>query len=137
GHFSLTRRRITQAVAREVLGELVQECRRLVRINDVERVICEAFGVTASELRSKTRRQAVACPRAFAMFLARRCTKSAYREIGNYFGGRDHSTVVAAEKRVQEWIDGGEPLKLPVTCSGRTVADVIEQLEERLMALAS
>ncbi|MCA9063694.1 MAG: chromosomal replication initiator protein DnaA [Planctomycetaceae bacterium] len=137
GHFALTRRKITVNVAREVLGDLARECRRLVRINDVERIICEAFGITASELRSRTRRQAIACPRALAMFLARKCTQSAYREIGLYFGGRDHSTVVAAEKRVQQWIDTGDILRLPSSCTGTTIGEVLEQLEERLMTLAS
>lgn len=137
GHFSINARRITLNTAREVLGELSQECRRLVRISDVEKVICEAFGVTAADLRSPSRRKAVSFPRAVAMFMSRKLTKSAYREIGSYFGGRDHSTVVAAERRVAEWIEANQAVVLPNSCSGKTIADVIEELEARLMSLAS
>lgn len=137
GHFTLTRRKITVARAREILGEMEQECQRLIRINDVERVICEAFGLTVTDLRSKSRRRAVACPRSLAMFIARKLTRFAYREIGMYFGGRDHSTVVAAEKRVARWIASDEPVNLPNSCRGRTVADVVSELEERLVSLAS
>ncbi len=137
GQFSLTGRRITLAVAREVLGEMAEECRRLVRISDVEKVVCEAFGVTAADLRSASRRKAIALPRAVAMFLSRRMTKSAYREIGMYFGGRDHSTVVAAERKVTELVTKGEALDMPTSCPGRTFGELIDELEQRLTALAS
>lgn len=137
GQFSLTGRRISLTVAREVLGEMAEECRRLVRISDVEKVVCEAFGVTAADLRSASRRKAIALPRAVAMFLSRRMTKSAYREIGMYFGGRDHSTVVAAERKVTELVTRGEALDLPTSCPGRTFGELIDELEHRLMTLAS
>jgi chromosomal replication initiator protein len=135
-HFKLGGKRITVSRAREILGDMERECRRLVRISDVEKVICDAFGVNTNDLRSKSRRKAVSCPRALAMYIARKLTKSAYREIGMYFGGRDHSTVVAAEKRVQLWIDSDSPISLPTSCRGRTVADVIHEIEERLLSLA-
>ena len=137
GHFKLTRRKITVSRAREILGEMEDECRRLVRINDVEKVICDAFGLNVTDLRSKSRRKAIACPRSLAMFVARKLTKMAYREIGMYFGGRDHSTVVAAEKRVQSWINEDAILQLPSSCRGKTIADVLHELEERLLSLAS
>jgi chromosomal replication initiator protein len=137
GHFALTTKRITVAVARGVLGELDEESKRLVRISDVERVVCEAFGVTATELRSKTRRKAISLPRSLAMFICRKLTQSAYREIGLYFGGRDHSTVVAAEKRVADWIVANEPLKVPTSCRARKMADIVNELEDRLLAMAS
>ena len=114
-----------------------RECRKLVRIRDVEKVVCDAFGLTTLDMRSKSRRKAVSCPRSLAMFIARKLTKSAYREIGMYFGGRDHSTVVAAEKRVQQWITTDSPVELPTSCHGQTVSEIIHEIEERLMSLAS
>ncbi|MEZ6039242.1 MAG: chromosomal replication initiator protein DnaA [Planctomycetaceae bacterium] len=137
GQYSLNGRRITLATAREVLGELTQECHRLVRISDVERVVCEAFGVSTSDLRSSTRRKAISLPRSIAMFISRRMTKSAYREIGLYFGGRDHSTVVAAERRIAELISSEAAMPLPSSCTGKSVPDVIEELQARLIAMAS
>ncbi|MEZ6131646.1 MAG: chromosomal replication initiator protein DnaA [Planctomycetaceae bacterium] len=137
GHFTLTGKRITVARAREILGDMERECQRLVRISDVEKVICDAFGLTATDLRSKSRRKAVSCPRALAMFIARKLTKSAYREIGMYFGGRDHSTVVAAEKRVQAWIVSDAAIELPNSCHGRTISEVLLEIEERLLSIAA
>ena len=136
GQFALTGRRISLNVVREILGEMEEECRRLVRISDVEKVVCDAFGVTAADLRSASRRKAIALPRAIAMFLSRRMTKSAYREIGMYFGGRDHSTVVAAERKVKDLITKGEAPDLPTSCSGRTFGELVDELEQRLMTLA-
>lgn len=137
GHYTLSQKRITVARAREILGELEQECRRLVRISDVEKVICDAFGLKAADLRSRSRRKAVSQPRSLAMFVARKLTRTAYREIGMYFGGRDHSTVVAAEKRVADWLQQDKPLELPSSCRGQTVSEVLQELEERLMSLSA
>ncbi|MBL8820238.1 MAG: chromosomal replication initiator protein DnaA [Planctomyces sp.] len=134
GYFQLTRKRITLTVAREVLGDLTQECRKLVRIADVERIVCEAFDVKASDLRSKSRRKAISVPRSVAMFVARKLTNSAYREIGQYFGGRDHSTVVAAEKRIALSIESNERLDVPTSCSAKTIADIIDYVESRLLS---
>jgi len=129
--------RITAREAREMLGELRDECRHLVRISDVERIVCEAFGVSAQDMRSKTRRKAISCPRSVAMYVARKLTKSAWREIGQYFGGRDHSTVVAAAHRVERWIDEDAAVELPNSCRGTTWSEVVREIEERLLALAS
>lgn len=137
GHFQLNGVRITVTRAREILGELERECRRLVRIGDVEKVICDAFGLKPSDLRSKSRRRAVSHPRALAMFVARQMTKSAYREIGLYFGGRDHSTVVAAEKRVETWLAEDADLELPTSCHGQKVTEILQELEERVLSLTA
>ena len=135
--FLLTGRRITATVVRTLLGGMEDECRRLVRISDIEKLVCEIFGVTATDLRSPSRRKAVAIPRSIAMFLARKLTQSAYREIGNYFGGRDHSTVVAAEKRVNGQLAAGSPIGLPVALSCRSLTDLLDELERRLLSAAS
>lgn len=135
--FALHGRRITIQTAREILGDLAEECRRLVRISDVERVVCEAFGVTAADLRSASRRKALALPRAIAMYLSRRMTQSAYREIGLYFGGRDHSTVVAAERKIGAWMADSRSIGVPVACRSQTMGELIDELENRLQSLAS
>jgi chromosomal replication initiator protein len=135
--FQLTGRRINATIARELLGGMENECRRLVRISDVEKLVCDTFGVNAADLRSNSRRKTLAIPRAIAMFLARKLTNSAYREIGTYFGGRDHSTVVAAEKRIATQIESNSPVGLPVAIQCRSITDLLDELERRLLAAAS
>jgi chromosomal replication initiator protein len=65
-----------------------------------------------------------------AMHLARKHTNATYADIGAFFGGRSHSTVVAAEKKVRQWLDSDERL----TMGTRTlrVRDVIERVESEL-----
>lgn len=137
GHFQLSGEKITLSRSREILGDLERECRRLVRIADVEKIICDMFGVTVSDLRSKSRRKAISAPRALAMYISRKLTGSAYREIGGYFGGRDHSTVVAAERRVKQWIESEERLKIPTACKGQNVSEMVHELEELLMTVSA
>ena len=136
-HAALQQGRITTAQARSLLGNLKEESRHLIRINDVERVVCEAFGVSAEDMRSKTRRKAISCPRSVAMYVARNLTRVAWREIGQYFGGRDHSTVVAAAKRVNGWVNENVTVHLPNSCRGNTWSEIVQEIEERLLAMAS
>ena len=136
-HAALRGERITTSQARTLLGGLREECRYLVRINDVERIVCDAFGVSVHDMRSRTRRKSISGPRSIAMYVARKLTRAAWREIGQYFGGRDHSTVVAAAKRVDEWINESIKVDLPNSCRGTTWGEVVRELEERLVAMAS
>ena len=63
-------------------------------------------------LQSKGRAWAVSHPRMVAMFLARKHTAASYSEIGKHFGGRNHSTAVAAEKKVRQWLAADDELAL-------------------------
>lgn len=134
---NLRRTRVTTSQARSLLSGLREECQHLVRISDVERVVCDAFGISVQDMRSKTRRKSVSGPRSVAMYVARRLTKAAWREIGQYFGGRDHSTVVAASKRVDEWITDSVPVSQPNSCRGTTWDEVVQEIEDRLRSMAS
>ncbi len=81
-------------------------------------------------LQSDSRARALAYPRMLAMYLARKHTGAAYSEIGRFFGGRDHSTVMAAEKKVQKWLRAEEDRgHLP---GFESVADHLADLERAL-----
>jgi chromosomal replication initiator protein len=95
---------ITAGVAAEALADLVRSSGRSVRLADVERAVCTAFGIEAGSLQSARRSRSASHPRMLAMFLARRHTSSALAEIGGYFGRRSHSTVISAQKTVDDWI---------------------------------
>ncbi|MGB0686171.1 MAG: helix-turn-helix domain-containing protein, partial [Planctomycetota bacterium] len=84
-------------LARQALGrDRQQQSLRIVRMDDILRVIIDHFGVRLAELQSKRRTQSIVYPRQVAMFLARSMTDLSLEEIGGHFGGRDHSTVVYA-----------------------------------------
>jgi chromosomal replication initiator protein len=85
--------------------DLIRACQPIVRISDIEKVVCEAFGLEDKVLREKSKCQSVSQPRMLAMFLARKYTRTALSEIGEYFGNRQHSTVISAQKKVEKWIE--------------------------------
>lgn len=95
---------ITYALAAETLGEFSRHHAPQVRLADIQRAVCEVFGVEPKRLKSDCRARSVAEPRTLAMWLARKYTRAALSEIGDYFGRRSHSTVVAAQKRFDQWI---------------------------------
>ncbi|MDR0869235.1 MAG: chromosomal replication initiator protein DnaA [Planctomycetaceae bacterium] len=116
--------------AEELLGDLIRNNQRNVRLPDIEKAVCETFGIAEESLHSKSRAKQIAAPRMIAMWLARKFTRSALSEIGQYFGGRSHSTVLTAQKKVDQWVDAAHPvhadrLVLPIS-------EAIQRIENQL-----
>ncbi len=95
---------ITRTMAERGLAELARYNTRSVRLTDVQKVVCSAFGVEPAQLRSDRKSRSVAEPRMLAMWLARKYTRSAWSEIGEFFGRNSHSTVISAHHRVEKLI---------------------------------
>jgi chromosomal replication initiator protein len=126
----VTGRAIDLAVAQEALADLLRHAVRVVRLADVDAAVCRALKLEAGALQAKGRGWAVSHPRMLAMFLARKHTAAAYSELGAYFGGRNHSTAVAAEKKVRLWI--AEDADLALGERRLRVREVIERAEREL-----
>ncbi len=109
--------------------DLVQATQPVVRLGDIERVVCEVFGLAPTSLQSSSKTRTIAQPRMLAMFLARKYTPAAYKEIGDYFGNRRHSTVISAEKTVEEWLRENSSMG---DARGLTVRDAIRHVETHL-----
>jgi chromosomal replication initiator protein len=103
---------ITPDLAQEALADLVRTSVRSVRLADIEKAICSAFGLEPGALQSSRRAKTVNHPRMLAMFLARRHTPAALTEIGSYFGRRSHSTVIAAQKAVASWVTSNATVQI-------------------------
>src|SRR5690606_23230949 len=85
---------------------------RAVRLKDVERAVCEVFAIEPQALHSPKRSRAASQPRMLAMWLARKHTRAALTEIGEFFGRRSHSTVISASNKVEGWMRREEPIEL-------------------------
>ena len=97
-------------------------------VDDIDEAVCKVLRLPNGALQSKQRAWAVSHPRMVAMFLARKHTASAYSEIGKHFGGRNHSTAVAAEKKVNQWLQSnGELLHGERTLRVREVVELVER----------
>jgi len=108
----VTGRHIDLALAKEAVGDLLRHSVRVVQLVDVEKAVCAVLGLESVALQSKKRGWIHCHPRMLAMYLARKMTGASYTEIGQRFGGRNHSTTLAAEKKVKKWIDEDNSLML-------------------------
>jgi chromosomal replication initiator protein len=131
-HFSrVTGRPIDIALVREALAELLRHAVRVVKLPDIDQALCEVLRLEAGELQSKSRSWAISHPRMVAMYLARKHTAASYGDIGRHFGGRNHSTVVAAEKKVRVWLEKNEELSMGARRI--RVRELVERAERELL----
>ncbi|MFQ5752026.1 MAG: chromosomal replication initiator protein DnaA [bacterium] len=93
---SINSQDITFDVAKEVLKNLGLGKKKNIKIEDIQTIVSEHFGLADDLLRAKTRKKEIAYARQLAMYLCKELTKSSLKTIGLHFGGRDHSTVIHA-----------------------------------------
>ncbi len=110
--------------------DLVQATQPIVRLKDIERVVCDVFGLEAQSLQSHCKTRTISQPRMLAMFLARKYTPAAYKEIGDFFGHRRHSTVISAEKTVEGWLK--ENTELQFARGPLSIREAIRHVEANL-----
>jgi chromosomal replication initiator protein len=115
---SLKHKDITVEVAREALRDKLRaiegsqaETNGILNINTIQQAVAKEWGVTVEGLRSKTRTKTLTTPRQIAMYLARELLATQLVEIGNAFGGRDHSTVIHSIEKVQQAVTKDPALK--------------------------
>lgn len=102
-HASLTRGELTLEMAREALRDLITVKEQRVTVGTVQRVVAEHYSVAPDLLLAKVRTQPIAKARMVAMALALKLCRLSLKQVGAQFGGRDHTTVLHARKRIDEW----------------------------------
>ena len=117
----VARQPIDLALAEAALEASLRNGRPAVTLDRITQLICTQHQVKVSELRSKRRGRSISEPRQLVMYLARRLTNLSLDEIGDHFGGRDHSTVLYAVRKVQKRVE-----------SDPTFASTVDRLEDRL-----
>jgi len=100
-----TGRPITIEFTKEALHDLISLQDKLINIDNIQKTVAQYFKIRNSDLISKSRKQSITRPRQIAMCLARELTSHSLPEIGDAFGGRDHTTVINACKRVKKLKD--------------------------------
>ncbi len=120
---SLTGLSLTVALAEQVLRDVYPggDDASAVTIERIQEIVCDRFALTAAELVSKRRSQAVAYPRHVAMYLCRELTDSSLPKIGKEFGGRDHTTVMHANAKITRLIS-----------EDRSVYNLVQDLTARI-----
>jgi chromosomal replication initiator protein len=99
---SFQRQPITLEVARDALAKLIANTPTGLTIEGIQREVAAYFDVKLHDLKGPKRHRAVAHPRMIAMYLARKLTNMSFPEIGSRFGGKDHSTVISAVRKIEK-----------------------------------
>ncbi len=103
------------ATASEALKDILPPPQpKTITIETIQKTVCEHYGLNMSELLSKKRHRQVVFPRQVAMYLCRNMTDASYPQIGDQFGGRDHTTVLHAHDKIENLIKTDEELKSSV-----------------------
>ncbi len=119
----LVGRDMTLESVQELLHDLLRANERRVTIDEIQKAVAEHFTIKMAEMTSSRRARIVARPRQVAMYLAKQLTSRSLPEIGRKFGGRDHTTVMHAVKRIEELI-----------ASDRALAEDVELLRRMLQS---
>jgi chromosomal replication initiator protein len=101
-HAQLVGREISLEATQDVLHDLLRANDRRVTIEEIQKRVASHFNIRTSDMHSARRARSVARPRQVAMYLAKQLTARSLPEIGRKFGGRDHTTVMHAVKKVDE-----------------------------------
>jgi len=120
-HTNLVGRAVTLESAQEVLQDLLRANDRRVTIDEIQKRVAEHYNIRLADMHSARRARAVARPRQVAMYLCKQLTPRSLPEIGRKFGGRDHTTVMHAVRKIEE-----------LRAADRSLAEDIELLRRML-----
>ena len=101
-HAQLVGRELTVETTQDLLRDVLRANDRRVSIEEIQRRVADHYNIRLADMSSPRRARAVARPRQIAMYLAKQLTTRSLPEIGRKFGGRDHTTVMHAVKKVEE-----------------------------------
>ncbi len=102
---------VSLGLTKEVLKDLLKEPSKLITIDFIQRCVVEEFGVSLQDLKTQRRNKQVVVPRQVAMYLSRELTELSLPEIGELFGGKDHTTVLHSYKKIKDDLTNNAQLK--------------------------
>lgn len=119
---NLTGRELTIDFVKEALRDLIAAQEKMVTIDNIQRTVAEYYNIKISDLMSKRRSRSIARPRQLAMALAKELTSHSLPEIGDAFGGRDHTTVLHACRKIKELIESDHEIQEDYRNLNRTLS---------------
>ena len=111
GYATLMNRNLDLDMAREAMKDVIKPDMRVVTIDHIVKAVTMRFNVKLSDLQSKKRTQVIALPRQTAMYIIKEMTNHSLQDIGAYFGGRDHTTVLHAHNKIAKKMEKDESFR--------------------------
>ncbi len=121
-HATLMKRDITIDAVRETLSDILRANGKAITIDDIQKTVAEFYQIRMADMTSARRMKSVARPRQIAMFLAKHNTARSLSEIGRRFGGKDHTTVIHAVRRIESLMQEDSELAGDVAQLKRTLS---------------
>ena len=118
---SFVKKPLTIEMAQDVLKDLIRASQRRITIDDIQRKVADYYNIRLSDLLSARRSRTIARPRQVAMYLSKLLTTRSLPEIGRKFGGRDHTTVIHAVKRIESLQDSDAAIQEEVDILSRAL----------------
>lgn len=119
----LEEKAVTLELTKDVLKDILKEPKKLITVDFIQRCVAEEFNVSLHDLKIKRRNKNIVLPRQIAMYLSRELTDLSLPEIGAFFGGKDHTTVLYSYNKIKEEINCNEILSDKI----KKVVQIIQQ----------
>jgi len=120
-HSTLHQRDLNLELAKDVLGDLMEDRQVNLTIEEIQRIVCEYLDIPEDLVRDKTRKREVVRARQIAMYFCKKLTQHSLKTIGLHFGGRDHSTVIHANNTVEDQMETDDQFHSLVETIGRKI----------------
>ncbi|GAB7025198.1 chromosomal replication initiator protein DnaA [Geotalea toluenoxydans] len=120
---SLTGSEISLNMARDILKDIIVEKTKDITVEMIQKHVADHFKIKVSELKSDKRLKTFVIPRQIAIYISRELTKASYPEIGERFGGKDHSTIIHSVKKIEKQMENDLEIK-----------NAVEKMKKELMS---
>ena len=111
---SLTSTPIDITMAKSVLKDVLIEKNKEITVEEIQKTVANYFNTKISDIKSSKRHKSLVLPRQISMYITRKLTDLSYPEIGANFGGKDHSTIIYAIKKIEKLIDKDVHIKVTI-----------------------
>ena len=112
---SLNKKDIDLELAKKIIKNFVKNISKEISIDTIQKIVCEYFELPHEKLKEKTRKREIVQARQLSMYFAKMYTKNSLKQIGKYFGGKDHSTVIHSCQTVKDLMDVDDTFKIYVS----------------------
>jgi chromosomal replication initiator protein len=114
-NYELTGKKINIENSKTLLSDLISAREKTISIDSIQKKVSSYYNLSLSDMTSSRRSINIARPRQIAMFLCKGLTSYSYPEIGKAFGGKDHTTVLHAVKKIQSMLESDQKLKTHIS----------------------
>lgn len=122
GYADLLHKELNLDIIKELLSDSLNSFQtKAITIDLIQKTVCNYYNISLSDLKSSTRKKTISNPRHIAIYLARQLTEYSLTELGEEFGGRDHTTILSSIKKIEDYLK-----------TDSTVADTLTILEKQM-----